>query len=112
MMKSAAVNFALDTPPDRAGTFEPQRIKKYQTHLSDEIKRRISALFALGQSDQDNRQQIDDLYGIEVPNGSLTAVTDKRYLSYKPGARDLDRLYPIRWLDAIHCQQQLQSDPA
>jgi|SRR5690606_29383886 len=36
-MKSAAGNFELDTPRDRAGTFEPQIVKKHQTHLTDEL---------------------------------------------------------------------------
>jgi transposase-like protein len=49
-MKSAAGNFELDTPRDRAGTFEPQIVKKHQTHLTDELERKIIALFALGTS--------------------------------------------------------------
>ena len=49
-IKSAAGHFQLDTPRDRAGTYEPQRIKKYQTHLTDEIERKIIGLFSLGTS--------------------------------------------------------------
>ena len=76
-MKSAAGNFELDTPRDRAGTFEPQIVKKHQTHLTDELERKIIALFALGTSYQDIRMHIEDLYGIELSNGTINAVTDK-----------------------------------
>lgn len=34
-VKSTSGSFQLDTPRDRNGTFEPQLIKKHQTHLTD-----------------------------------------------------------------------------
>ena len=49
-MKSPAGEFELKTPRDRAGTFEPQIVKKHQTHLTDELERKIIGLFALGTS--------------------------------------------------------------
>ena len=49
-MKSPAGEFELNTPRDRAGTFEPQIVKKHQTHLTDELERKVIALFALGNS--------------------------------------------------------------
>ena len=64
-------------PSDRSGTFEPQLIKKNQTHLTDELERKILALFALGNSYQDIRGHIADLYGVELSNGTTNAVTDK-----------------------------------
>ena len=47
-VKAATGSFELDTPRDRAGTFEPQLVKKNQTKLSDEIDHKILSLFALG----------------------------------------------------------------
>lgn len=68
----------LKTPRDhRAGTFEPQILKKHQTHLTDELGHKIIALIALGNSDQDIRGHIADLCGISLSNGTLNAVTDK-----------------------------------
>ena len=49
-IKSPSGSFELDTPRDRAGSFEPQLIKKHQTHLTDEIERKIISLFGLGMS--------------------------------------------------------------
>ena len=102
-IKSAAGHFELDTPRDRAGTYEPQLIKKYQTHLTDEIERKIIGLFALGTSYQDIRQHIEEMYGIDVSNGTVNAVTDKLLPELQAWReRDLAPLYPILWLDAIH----------
>lgn len=102
-MKSPAGQFELSTPRDRAGTFEPQIIKKHQTHLTDELERKIIALFSLGTSYQDIRTHIEDLYGVSISNGTLNAVTDKLLPELQAWReRELDALYPIVWLDAIH----------
>ena len=102
-MKTLAGKFELQTPRDRAGTFEPQLIKKHQTHLTDELERKIIALFALGTSYEDIRTHIEDLYGIHVSNGTLNAVTDKLLPELQAWRqRDLEAVYPIVWLDAIH----------
>lgn len=102
-VKSPAGSFELQTPRDRAGTFEPQLIKKHQTHLTDELERKVLALYALGTSYQDIRGHIQDLYGIELSNGTLNAVTDKLLPELQAWReRDLEAVYPIVWLDAIH----------
>jgi putative transposase len=49
-VKSTSGSFQLDTPRDRNGSFEPQLVKKHQTHLAEEIERKILSLFALGSS--------------------------------------------------------------
>lgn len=102
-MKGPTGAFELDTPRERAGTFEPQIVKKHQTHLTDELERKIIALFALGNSYQDIRSHIADLYGIALSNGTLNAVTDKLLPELQAWReRDLEAIYPIVWLDAIH----------
>lgn len=102
-VKSPAGSFELNTPRDRAGTFEPQMVKKHQTHLTDELERKIIALFALGTSYQDIRNHIEEIYGISVSNGTLNAVTDKLLPELQAWReRDLDPIYPVVWLDAIH----------
>lgn len=102
-VKSSLGSFELQTPRDRAGTFEPQLVKKHQTHLTDELERKILALFSLGMSYQDIRANIQDLYGISISNGTLNAITDKLLPELQAWReRDLDAIYPIVWLDAIH----------
>ena len=40
-LKTSVGRIDLETPRDRAGTFEPQFVKKHQTSLSDEIESKI-----------------------------------------------------------------------
>ncbi len=102
-IKTGAGHFILDTPRDRAGTFEPQLVKKNQTQLTPEIDHKILSLFSLGASYRDMQQHIRDLYGIEVSNGTINAVTDQLLAELKEWReRPLESHYPIVWLDAIH----------
>lgn len=102
-VKSAAGSFELATPRDRAGTFEPQIVKKHQTHLTDELERKILSLYAHGNSYQSIREHLKDYYDIDFSNGTLNAVTDKLLPELQAWReRDLDPVYPIVWLDAIH----------
>lgn len=102
-MKGPTGSFELSSPRDRAGTFEPQIVRKHQTHLTDELERKIIALFALGNSYQDIRAHIGELYGISLSNGTINAVTDKLLPELQAWReRDLEAIYPIVWLDAIH----------
>lgn len=102
-MKSPVGEFELKTPRDRASTFEPQIVKKHQTQLTDELERKVIALFALGNSYQDIRTHIADIYGMSLSNGTINAVTDKLLPELQAWReRDLEAIYPIVWLDAIH----------
>ncbi len=102
-MKSPAGSFELKTPRDRAGNYEPQIVKKYQTQLTDELERKVLALFALGNSYQEFRTHIVDIYGMSLSNGTINAVTDKLLPELQAWReRDLEAIYPIVWLDAIH----------
>jgi len=102
-IKAASGNFELDTPRDRAGTFEPQIIRKNQTYLTDELERKIIALFAQGMSYQAIREYVQDMYGMEVSSGTVNAITDKLLPELKAWQeRPLEPIYPLVWLDAIH----------
>ncbi len=102
-IKAASGNFELDTPRERAGTFEPKIIRKNQTYLTDELERKIIALFAQGMSYQAIREYVQDMYGMEVSSGTVNAITDKLLPELKAWQeRPLEPIYPLVWLDAIH----------
>jgi len=102
-IKSLNGNFELSTPRDRDGTFSPQLVKKHQTTLTDEIEQKIIALYGLGMSYNDISSHIQEMYGLEVSTGTLSAVTDKIINTVKEWqGRPLETIYPIVWLDAIH----------
>ena len=49
-IKTSEGKIDLDTPRDRASTFEPQFIKKHQTSVSDEIESKILSMYGRGLS--------------------------------------------------------------
>ena len=54
-------SFELETPRDRNGTFEPQIVKKHQTHMSDQIEQKILSLYALGNSYTQIRDHLEGI---------------------------------------------------
>jgi len=102
-VKTSVGQFELETPRDREGTFEPQLVKKHQTKLTPEIDQKILGLYALGTSYRDIRFHIEELYGIEVSEATISAVTDQLIPELKAWqSRPLEAIYPFIWLDAIH----------
>ena len=102
-IKSLNGNFELNTPRDREGSFSPQLVKKHQTTISTEIEDKIIALYGLGMSYKDISAHLQEMYGLEVSAGTLSAVTDKIIQTVKEWqGRPLESIYPIVWLDAIH----------
>jgi len=102
-VKSTSGQFELETPRDRAGTFEPKLVKKHQRTVSDEIETKILSMFGLGMSYADIAGHVQELYGISVSTATISTITDKLIDEVKAWqARPLDGLYPFVWLDAIH----------
>jgi len=102
-MKSSVGEFELEVPRDRNGTFEPQFVKKHQTHMSDQIEQKILALYALGNSYAQISEHIEDFYGVHFSKATISAVTDKVIPMLKEWQqRPLESVYPFVWLDAIH----------
>ena len=102
-MKSSGGEFKLDTPRDRNGSFEPEIVKKHQTHMSDELENKMLSLFALGNSYSQIVDHIKDMYGIHFSKHAITAVTDKLIPKLEEWKkRPLNEIYPFIYLDAIH----------
>ncbi|ORU92857.1 MAG: transposase [Cycloclasticus sp. symbiont of Bathymodiolus heckerae] len=102
-IKTGSGSFELNAPRDRAGTFEPQLIKKNQTQLTPEIDRKILSLFSHGMSYRDIKHHVQDMYGIEIATGTLTAITDQLIPELEAWQqRPLNSVYPIVWMDAVH----------
>ena len=102
-LKTSVGRIDLETPRDRAGTFEPQFVKKHQTSISDEIETKILSMYGRGMSYSDISEHVQEMYGISVSKAAISAVTDKIIESVKAWQqRPLDSHYPFVWLDAIH----------
>ncbi len=102
-MKSSVGEFELEVPRDRNNSFEPQMVKKHQTHISDQLEEKMLSLYALGNSYSQISEHIEEIYGVHFSKASISTVTDKiipMLTEWKE--RPLQALYPFVWLDAIH----------
>ncbi|ATW43906.1 IS256 family transposase [Glaesserella parasuis D74] len=72
----------IETPRDRDGTFEPQLIKKNQTHITG-MDEQIIALYAKGLSNQEIVEMFKELYDADVSTSLISRVTDAvKYRSF------------------------------
>ncbi|RLA71847.1 MAG: hypothetical protein DRG78_24660 [Epsilonproteobacteria bacterium] len=102
-IKTSDGTFELNTPRDRAGSFEPQLVKKNQTHLTDDIEDKVLSMYSLGLSYRDIVKHIEDMYRIELSIGTINNITDKIIEKVKAWQeRPLESIYTFMWLDAIH----------
>jgi putative transposase len=91
----------LETPRDRAGTFEPQVIPKHKRRL-DGFDEKILALYAKGMTTRDIQDIVQELYGVDVSPtliSEITADLDAEVTAWR--TRQLDPVWPIVYLDGI-----------
>ena len=101
-VKSRVGALQVDTPRDRRGEHEPNLVKKWDRDLGTGLDEIILSLYARGQTVDDVRYQLRELYGVEVSAGAISAVTDRVWpeiLEWQQ--RPLSACYPIVYLDAI-----------
>ena len=94
----------VSTPRDRNATFEPQFIKKKrETILAEGVADRIIGLYALGNSTREISDWMKENLGNRVSAETISSITDRVLPEIKAWrSRNLDPVYPIVWLDAIH----------
>ena len=93
----------ISTPRDRLGTFEPEILAKRERQLSSGLDKQIMALYAQGNSIEDVRRLLLDMYSVEISAGKISAITDKVLPEIQQWReRQLRTFYPILYLDAIH----------
>ena len=91
----------IAVPRDRNGEFEPQAVEKRQTR-TDDIERRVLAMYAKGMSTRDIEDHLYDIYGIEASSSLISRITDKIMPAVTEWQnRPLETLYPIVFLDGI-----------
>src|SRR5690348_566736 len=91
----------LAVPRDRAGSFEPQIVRKGQTRLEG-FNERIIALYARGMTTRDIRAHLREMYDVEVSADLISRVTDGVLEELQEWqSRPLDRVYPVIFIDAL-----------
>lgn len=100
---SEAGSLDISTPRDRNGDFEPELIGKRERELSSGLDEQILALYAQGNSVEDVRRLVEDIYGVSISAGRISQITDKILPQIQEWrTRSLQSFYPIVYLDAIH----------
>lgn len=90
-------------PRDRKGEFESQLLKKNQTSISQDIEEKILSMYAKGMTTGDIEAHIQDIYGVDVSDTTVSRITDKILPVAKEWQqRPLEAVYAVVFLDAIH----------
>ena len=101
-VKHSTGSFELETPRDRAGSFEPKLVKKRQTILNEALDEKILGLFSLGMSYDDIKKHLSEMYGVDLSSSVISQVTDKLLpITTEWRSRLLESVYPIIFLDAM-----------
>lgn len=91
----------LSVPRDRAGTFDPKLIAKYQRRFPD-FDDKIISMYARGMTIREIRGHLEELYGIDVSPDLVSAITDAVLEEVAEWQnRPLDACYPLIFFDAI-----------
>ena len=101
-VKSASLgDMVLNIPRDRNSEFSPQLIPKH-SRMSDQIEEAIIGLYSRGMSTRDIEEQIRELYGVEVSEGTISNVTNRIVEHVREWQnRALERRYYVLWMDGI-----------
>ena len=100
-VQSAVGDLQIETPRDRAGTFEPQLVQKRQVRLAG-MEEKILALYAKGMCTRDIESALMDLYGVTISHALIAEVTDAVLDEARAWqTRPLEAIYPIVWLDGL-----------
>jgi len=91
----------ISVPRDRNGTFEPKAIGKRQTR-TDEVEKRVLAMYAKGMSTRDIEDHLRDIYGIDASASLISRITDKIMPEVAEWqSRPLSEVYPVVFFDGI-----------
>ena len=89
----------LSVPRDRAGTFDPKLITKYQRRFPD-FDDKIISMYARGMTVREIRGHLEELYGIDVSPDLISAVTDAVWMRWLNG-RTVRSISATRWCSSM-----------
>ena len=93
----------VSVPRDRKSEFYPKVLRKNQTSISQDIEEKILSMYAKGMTTGDIEAHIQDIYGVDVSDTTVSRITDKILPVAKEWQqRPLESIYAVVFLDAIH----------
>jgi putative transposase len=94
-------DMVLNIPRDRNSEFSPQLIPKGQ-RMSDRLEEAIIGMYSLGMTTSDISEQVKQVYGVEVSEGTISNVTARVTEHVKAWqTRPLEPVYFMVWMDGI-----------
>jgi putative transposase len=101
VLTEATGQVGIEVPRDRAGTFEPQIVKKRQRRLSG-VDEMVLSLYAKGLTTGEISAHFAEIYGASVSKETISRITDKVIEEMQDWAvRPLDEIYAAIFIDAI-----------
>jgi len=101
-IRTSSGDVSIQVPRDRKGEYEPKIIKKYGSN-TNELEEKIIGMYARGMSQRDIRDQLEEMYGVDVSAETISKITDKIWpLVEEWQNRPLEAIYPVIFLDAMH----------
>lgn len=92
----------IEVPRDRAGSFDPQIVKKRQRRLTD-VDEVVLSLYARGLTTGETSAHFADIYGAAVSKDTISRITDKVLEEMTAWhTRPLERVYAAVFIDALH----------
>ena len=94
-------DMVLNIPRDRNSEFSPQLIPKGQ-RMSDRLEEAIIGMYGRGMTTSDISDQVKQVYGVDVSEGTISNVTARIIEHVKAWqARPLEPVYYVVWMDGI-----------
>ena len=94
-------DMVLNIPRDRNSEFEPQLVPK-GSRMSDKLEEAIISMYSRGMTTSDISDQVKEVYGVDVSEGTISNVTNRVVEHVKEWQnRPLERVYYTVWMDGI-----------
>lgn len=94
-------DLALNIPRDRNSEFDPILIPKGQ-RMSDKLEEAIIGMYSRGMTTSDISDQVKEVYGVDVSEGTISNVTNRITEHVKSWQnRALEPVYFMVWMDGI-----------
>ena len=101
-LSSEVGRVGVDTPRDRAGTFEPRLVPKNSRRVGGGLDEMIISLYAGGMTIRDIQHHLARTVGTDLSHETISKITDAVLEEVRAWqTRPLDPIYPIIYLDAL-----------
>jgi putative transposase len=101
VLTEATGQVGIEVPRDRAGTFEPQIVRKRQRRLTG-VDEMVLSLYAKGLTTGEISAHFAEIYGASVSKETISRITDKVVEEMSEWcSRPLDGVYAAVFIDAV-----------